>query len=173
MAKGLPRSHTSGPPIARSIIKQTFVADGLSVSVVGAAGVGFGSATIGGFPEGNILLLGAVAYLTISGPGGNADLSDTFVGDVGIGTTPMSDATMSDGDEDIIQETALAAATAEVGVRTRATHLAADSGEIHDNTDGSLELNVNVLVDDASIGGTVPMTITGELIILYTVLGDD
>ncbi len=173
MTKGLPRSHTSGDPAKRNVIKQTFVADALAVSVVGAAGDGFGSAVIGDLPEGNILFLGAVGYLTISGPGGSADLADTFEGDFGVGTTPMSDATISTGDEDILQETATPAATAEVGVRTRATSLAADTGEIHDNTDGSLELNVNVLVDDANISGTVAMTITGEITILYTVLGDD
>ncbi len=172
MGKGLPRSH-SGDPANRNVVKQTFVADALAVSVVGASGAGFGSAVIGDLPEGNIVLLGAVAYFTISGPGGNADLGDTFQGDFGVGTIPMGDATISDGDEDIIQETAMAAATAEIGPRTRATHLAADVGEIHDNTDGSLELNVNVLVDDGDISGTVPMTIMGELTLLYSVLGDD
>jgi len=114
-----------------------------------------------------------VAYLAISGPGGDGNLADDFEGDVGIGTTAAGDATITAGDVDIIKSTALAAATAEVGPRTRATHLAGDTGEIHDNTDDSLELNVNVLVDDVDIGGTVPMTIIGELTILYSVLADD
>lgn len=173
MSKGLPYSLSRGQPTRQEIIKQVFVAKDLPVSVVGGSGVGFGSAIIGDLPKGNILILGAVAYMAISGPGGNADLVDTFVGDFGIGTTPAGDATISAGDVDIIQSTSLAAATAEVGPRTRATHLPADVGEIHDNTDDSLELNVNVLVDDASISGTVPMTITGELTLLYSVMSDD
>ncbi len=174
MGKGLPRSLSRGDPTRQEIIKQTFALNAVAVNIDGASGVGFGTVVVGDFPEGNILFLGAVSYLAISGPGGDAGLVDAFEADYGIGTTPMSDATISTGDEDIIQETAVAGATAEVGPRTRGTHLAADTGEIHDNTDNSLELNLNILVDDDDISADgIAFTVTGEFTLLYSVLMDD
>lgn len=173
MGKGLPRSHSRGVPLLKEIIKQTIVLDSVAVSVVGAAGIGFGSAVIGDLPEGNVLLLGAVGYVTVSGPGASGDLSDTWAGNYGVGTTPASDATITTADVDIIVSTALSAATAEVSPRTRGTHLAADTGEVHDNTDDSLEINLNILVDDADISGTVAMTVDGVIEISYVMLLDD
>lgn len=169
--KGLPRSLAHGgnkQPVRRLDLKFKDVA----VSVAGTSGVGFGSAVIGDLPEGNILLLGAVAYATFSGPT-SASLVDTFDGDYGIGSTPASDATITNGDVDIVQSTALGAATAEVSPRARGTSAAATAGVILDNTDGSLELNLNLLIDDADISGTVAMTATGVLHLSYIVLGDD
>lgn len=169
--KGLPRSLTRGgnkQPVRRLDLKFNSVA----ISVAGTTGVGFGSAVIGDLPEGNILLLGAVAYATFTGPT-SAALVDTFDGDYGIGSTPADDATITNGDVDIIQSTALGAATAEVSPRARGTSAAATAGVILDNTDGSLELNLNLLIDDANISGTVAMTATGVLHLSYIVLGDD
>jgi len=173
MGKGLPRSLSRGDPIRQELIKQTFlVRDGL-LTVDGATGVGFGSLVIGDLPEGNILFLGAVGYMQFTGPG-DAGLVDAFDSDYGVGTTPAGDGTITAGDVDIIQSTTIAQATAEVTPRTRATHLPADSGEIHDNTDGSLELNLNMLVDDADISADgMVMTVNGELTLLISVLLDD
>lgn len=173
MGKGLPRSHSRGVPLRKEIIKQTLVLDSVAVSVVGAAGIGFGSAIIGDFPEGNVLLLGAVAYMTVSGPGASGDLDDNWEGDYGVGTTPPSDATITTSDVDLIQSTTLAAATAEVSPRTRGTHLPADAGEVHDNTDGTLEINLTILVNDANISGTVAMTVDGVLELSYIMLLND
>lgn len=45
---------------------------------------------------------------------------------------------------------------------------------ILDNTDGSLELNLNLLIDDANISAdSQSLTASGELHIVYSVLGDD
>jgi len=156
------------------IIKKHITVASLTFDVAGATGVGFGSVVIGDFPEGNVLMLGAVSYMQFSGPGGDAGLVDTWVGDYGIGTTPASDGTISVGDEDIIAETALAAATAEVGLRTRATGATATNAAVFDNTDGSLEINVNLLIDDASIrADDITFTLIGDLHISYIMLGDD
>lgn len=176
MGKGLSRSMSRGAPLRQEIIKQTITVRDVEVTVsaTGSA-IGFGSAVIGDMPEGNILFLGAVAYMQLSGSGSDANLVDDFEGDFGIGTTPADDATITAGDVDIIQSTALPAATAEVGVRTRGTSLPADAGEIHDNTDGSLELNLNVLVDAADITDdeSVVLTANGELQLVYVMLLDD
>jgi hypothetical protein len=162
-----------GDPARQEIIKQTFVVrDGtLTVTATGVA-IGFGSVVIGDFAEGNILFLGAVGYFQFSGSGADANLVDTWSGDFGIGTTPAGDATITGTDVDIVASTALAAATAEVGVRTRGVNA---TQAIFDNTDGSLEINLNALIDAADItdNQSVDLTVNGELHIAYTILGDD
>lgn len=173
MAKGLPRSLSRGEPQRQEIIKQTFTVRNVTLTVDGATGVGFGSVVIGDLPKGNILLLGAVAYMQFTGPT-SAQLSDTWNGDYGIGTTPAGDATITAGDVDMIQSTAVGPAVAEASPRTRGISLNADAGEIHDNTDNSLEINLNLLVDDADISANgIAMTVNGELTLLYSVLMDD
>ncbi len=173
MTKGLIRSLSRGPANRQKIIKQTIaVRDGL-LTVAGASGVGFGSLVIGDLPEGNILFLGAVAYIQATGPT-SGDLVDTWEGDFGVGTTPAGDGTLTAGDVDLIQSTAFAAATAEASPRTRGTSLGADTGEVHDNTDGSLEINLSILVDNADIAANgIVMTVNGDVELSYIVLMDD
>jgi len=178
MGKGFPRSlkhaDKSTVRVARIDVSET-------LSVTGSTGVAVDqTAVIGDFPEGNILLLGAVANLTFSGPGANGDLSDTWAGDFSVGSTPADDNTLTAADIDMVGSTALAAATAEVGVATRGAmgSDATDGGllvELLDNTDGSLEINLNLLVDadDITNAVAVDITATGQVYYAYCVLGDD
>ena len=88
-----------------------------------------------------------------------------------IGSAPTADATLSGSEVDIIASTALGAATAGVSPRARGTNA---TQVILDNTDGSLELNLNLLIDDANISAdSQSLTASGELHIVYSVLGDD
>lgn len=168
--KGLPRSRSRGPAAANPIIKRVIPVRNVTITVDGASGVGYGSAVIGDLPEGNILFLGAVAYMQFQGPG-SAGLTDTYDGDYGIGTTPPSDATITGADVDIIASTALGAATAEISPRVRGTNA---TQAVFDNTDGSLEINLSLLIDDANISADdLAFTANGELFISYIVLGDD
>ena len=172
MGKGLPRSMSRGAAQRRDVIKQNFVIDGtVTVSATGSA-VGFGTAVIGDLPEGNILLLGAVAYLSLAGTGSDANLTATWDGDFSIGTSPTADVTLSGTEVDIIGSTALGAATAEVSPRVRAVNA---TQAILDNTDGSMELNLNVLVDAATITDdqSVVLTASGILQLVYVVMLDD
>lgn len=173
MSKGLPRSLSRGSAQRQEIIKETVVVRDatVTVSATGAA-IGFGSAVIGDFPEGNILFLGAVAYMQFSGSGSDANLTADWEGDFGVGSTPAGDATITGTDVDIVASTALAAATAEVGDRTRGVNAAQ---AMLDNTDGSLEINLNVLIDAADITNdeSVDLTANGEVFISYVILGDD
>jgi len=174
MTKGLERSLSRGSALTQHTMKQTFTLDALAITVDGAAGIGFGTVVLGGLPEGNLLFLGATGYISVAGPGSSANLVDTWNGDFGVGTTPADDATITAGDIDIVGSTALGPAVAEVSPRTRGTSVNADTGEVHDNTDGSLELNLNVLVDDADIDADgIAMTATGEVQLLFSMLGDD
>lgn len=173
MTKGLPRSMARGAPQRQTIIKQNFVLDGKTV-VVSAAGnaVGWGTTVIGDIPEGNILFLGAVAYVRASGSGVDDNLTATWDGDFSIGTVPTADVTLSGAEVDIIASTAFGAATAEVSPRVRAVNA---TQAIFDNTDNSLELNLNVLIDAANIvdDESVTLTLSGIVQLAYIVMLDD
>ena len=68
----------------------------------------------------------------------------------------------------------MAAATAEVSPITRGLQAdGAHCGVIFDNTAGALEVNLNLLIDDADISGTVAITVSGTVDISYIMLGDD
>lgn len=170
MGKGLPRSVRRQKPVAAPIVKQAIQVSALALAV--ADGVpGFGSAVIGDFPEGNILFLGAIAYLQFTSA--DADLTATFDGDFSIGTTPASDGSLTGADADVVPSTALGAATAKVSPWVRGASTDSIGGGIFDNTDGSLELNLNLLIDDAAISGAVDLTVSGYVQVAYIVLGDD
>ena len=172
MGKGLPRSLARGAPQRQEIIRQVVnINHSVAVTATGAA-VGFGTSVIGDLPEGNILFLGAVGYLQLSGSGSDANLDATWDGDFSVGTAPTADVTLSGAEVDIIASTALGAATAEVSPRVRAVNA---TQAMLDNTDGSLELNLNVLIDAANIvdGATVNLTARGTLQLAYVVMLDD
>lgn len=166
--KGMKRTLGRNP-IQSAVAKQVVKFKDLAISVAGTTGVGFGSVVIGGFPAGNILFLGAVAYATFTTA--DSDVQATFDGDYSIGTVPTADTDVSDsGEADITPSAALGAATSGVSPRVRSANA---TQAMFDNTDGSLEINLNLLIDDANISGTGSFTVTGELYILYSVLGDD
>lgn len=168
--KGLPRSMSRGSPQRQEVIKQVIKFNAVAIQLDGATGVGWGSAVIGDMPEGNILILGAVAYAQFSKVAATG-VQDTFDGDYGIGSTPASDATITAADVDIVASTPLGAATAGVSPRVRSVGAAQ---AIVDNTDGSLEINLNLLIDDANISAdNQDLAVTGELHLAYIVLGDD
>lgn len=172
MGKGLPYSHTRGDFAGGSGQSEVIRMAALPITIDGATGVGWGTVPIGDFPAGDIVFLGAVCYMQVVGAGAQAGLVDTWVGDYGVGTTPADDGTITAGDVDLIPSTALAAATAEVSPRTRGTQAdGALAGTVFDNGSGALEINANVLVDDASISADgILATLVGELYISYRVL---
>lgn len=176
MGHGLPRSlkRPTAPERTPALIKRVFPASGGTLTVDGATGVGFGTLVLGGLPEGNVMLLGAVGYFEFAGPT-DAGLVDTWAGDYGVGTTPADDGTITAGDVDIVPSTALAAATAELSPRTRGLDATgALAGVVFDNTGGTLELNLNLLIDDADISADgIDMAVEGELQIVFVMLGDD
>lgn len=172
--KGLLRSLSRGDKAAKDIVKDTIVLDGKTVSVTATStAIGFGSVVLGAFPEGNILVLGIAGTAGFAGSGADANLADTWSGDFGIGTTPADDATITGTDVDIVASTALGPATSEAIADARVA--AALAPTMFDNTDGSLELNLSLLIDAADIADdtTVAIALSGRLEIAYIVLGDD
>lgn len=175
MGKGLPRSTRRLSPDtvpAQAVIKQTFALSALALSMTGATGVGWGTAVLGDLPEGNILVLGAIAYVQVTKDAAASGIQAAFDGDFSVGTTATADATLSGTDVNIIPSSALGAATAGVSPVARGASTAAPA--ILDNTDGSLELNLNLLIDDANISADAQaVTVDGYVTLVYTVLGDD
>ena len=172
MVKGLTRSLGRGVATVQKIMKHTVTVRAAALEVDGATGVGFGTAVVGDLPEGNVLFLGATSYLQITTA--DAGITATFDGDYGVGTTPADDATITGADVDVIPSTALGAATAGISPRVRGASAVATCGTIHDNTDGSLELNLNVLIDDAAISADdTASTFDLDMVLSYVVLGDD
>lgn len=178
MAKGLPRSHDAANKSLAPINRDVFVIKSKTVILTEDTGgqPAWATLVVGDFPEGNILFLGAASYFTFAGSGSDGDLVDTWEGNYGVGTTPSTDDTdpIATTMEDIVGVVDIAAATAEVSPRTRGVSADGEAGVMYDNTDGSLELNLNILVDAADItGDDSVLTIDGELYVSYIVLGND
>lgn len=132
---------------------------------------GFGTMVVAGLPQGNILFLGAVAYLQFSTA--DTDVIATFDGDFSLGTAPTADNALAGAEADLVPSTPLGAATSKKSPYVRGVSATASSGTVFDNTDGSLEVNLNLLVDDASISGAAPFTVDGVVRLAILVMGDD
>lgn len=174
MTKGLQRSigRAPGGGGAAAVRRYTYVINH-TITVDGATGVGFGTVVIGDIPEGNIQIIGALSYVQFTGPT-SGSLDDDWAGDYGIGTTPAGDATITGADVNIIPSTELTAATSEASPRTRGVFDSSSPIAVLDNTDGSLEVNLSLLVDDANIGADgLDFAALGELALIYTTLLDD
>lgn len=168
--KGLPRSLARGTALASPIQKHTIKLKNFTVAVADGA-PGFGTGIIGDLPQGNILFLGAVSYLVFSTD--DADVIATFDGDMSIGTAPTADNALAGAEVDLIPSTALGAATAKVSPNVRGVSTDAMGGLFFDNTDGSLEVNLNLLIDDTSISGAANFKVNGFVQLAYIVMGDD
>jgi hypothetical protein len=135
------------------------------ISVVGAAGDGFGGVKIYTFPEGRILVLGVTASLEVDDLDSNLD--DTADGgDYGIGTAIVSDADLGDAtDVDLCPSTSIDPIGTAVG--------AALAASAHfDGTSAAKTVNINLLIDDADIGGTEDVGMTGTVTLTWVNLGD-
>lgn len=170
MSKGLPRSMANAPASAAAVRKVTVPVRALTLNVADGA-PGFGTAVIGSLPQGNLLYLGAVSYMQFATA--DADVTATFDGDYSIGTTATADNVITGSDADIVPSAAMGAATAKLSPVVRSASTDALGGMVIDNTDGSLELNLNVIIDDAAISGAAAFTVEGSVEIAYIVLGDD
>jgi hypothetical protein len=160
--------------LTQPIIKQSIAFDDLTITVsaTGTA-AGFGSTVVANFPEGNVLFLGATSYVSFTGSGSDANLVDTWNGDYSMSDAPLATAVIdTDAERNIIYTTAVGAAVAEAVAETRG-----EKGGVYifDNTDGSLEINLNLTIDAADIADdtSVDITAAGILHLAYLVLGDD
>jgi hypothetical protein len=142
----------------------------LNVTGGASTAAGFGSTTLGGLPEGNILLLGALAYVRFNSA--DADVIAAWDGDFSVGTTATADATLSGTDANIIAITSTGAATAKLSPQLRASNVTA---AVIDNTDKTAVVTLNLITDDNSVTDSLvgTFTVAGYVEIVYAVLGDD
>jgi len=171
MSKGLTYSSRRGVAGKQSVTKQLVRVNAQAITVNGASGVGFGTAVIGDVPEGNVLFLGAIAYLQFTKVSAATGIQATFDGDYSIGSAPTADATLNGSEVDLIPSTALGAATAGVSPVVRGANA---TQVMLDNTDASLEINLNLLIDDANITADAQgLTVSGYVLLSYVIMGDD
>jgi hypothetical protein len=169
MAKGLTRSLRRAAPQLQRITKQVIPVRNFLLTVNGASGVGFGTGVVGELPEGNILFLGAVGYFVTTAT--NAGIVATYNATVSLGTAPTADSTLSGAEVDLLAATALGAATANVSPRVRITNA---TQSMLDNTDNSLEINLNVTVPDLDISANgVILSVTADIVLSYVVMADN
>ena len=169
MPKGLHYSLKRGSP-QEIPVRRLKIANYFNIDLAGTTGVGFGSAVIGDFPEGNILVVGCVTYVAVVATLG-AGIVTTWDGDFALGTLAADDGSLTGGDVNIMPATELPQAVAGVVARTRNVGV---SGAVLDNTDGSAEVNLNINVDDADISADTPtIRVFAELELIYSMLGDD
>lgn len=169
--KGLPRSHQRGAVGSMPIRKMSIPIRALPITVNGVTGIGFGSVSLGSLPQGNLLYLGAVAYLRFSTA--DAGVIAAFTGSYGLGTGVNADTALAGTDADLIPATTISAATAQVSPVVRGASTDALGGGVIDNTDTTLNINLNLLIDDASISAAAPFTVDGVVYVSLIVLGDD
>lgn len=125
------------------------------------------------FPEGIILIHGAVANLTIGKDAAGVD--DDFDGDFSIGTvTAGNDATLTSTEANIIASTAMPQAT--TGSTTAKGHATGSEVPlILDGTTTAIDAYLNFLIDDADHDvSTTPtnLIVTGTVNLFWSLLGD-
>lgn len=172
MTKGLARSLSRGKPISQNVVKQRIPVRNVPITITdpGAANA-WGTAVLGDFDQGNMLYLGAVAYLQFNST--SAGLTTTWTGSCSLGTAPTADNVLSGAEIDLIPATTIAAATNRLSPLVRMVSTDAVGGGIFDNQNGSLEYNLNVLVDDAAISANSALTVSGYLEVAYIIMGDN
>lgn len=132
--------------------------------------VAYGGLKIYDFPQGNILVLGAVADVDLTKS--SAGVNTNWDGDMGVGSvTATSDATLASTEQNIIPTTstpqASSGATTANGVSTAVAFL--------DGTSTAADLYFNLLVDDADhdvTGTACNLILNGTMTVAWLNLGD-
>src|SRR3982751_1545972 len=170
--KGMPRSMSRGNPSQSPItrIRIPVQARQFNMTDPGAA-VGWGTFPAGGLPEGNVIILGVMAYLKFTSVSGG--LTATFTPTVALGTAATAASALTGAEVNLAAATALSAAVGGATPVGRVANTATESGLTVDNTDRTLNVNVNVTVPDAAISAAAVMQADGFVDVVCIVLGDD
>lgn len=163
-------AEVSGP----GTIKKTVVLKNFPITVAAAgAGVGFGTASVFDFPQGFVWIDKFTSDLVFSTT--DADIAAAWDGDFSLGTAPDADGTLAGAEVDILASQATGPATAQVSPRQLDHSSATLKDAPFDNTDGSLEVNLNLLIDAANIAdaSNAVMLVNGTICFHYSVTGDD
>ena len=166
MTKGLLRSLARAPKLRQGPATLAIPIRNKAVAITDpGAAVAYGTAVLGALPPGNLVYLGAVAYLKMSSA--SAGLSATYNATAAVGTGATADATLSGAEVDLLAAAAAGAATAKVSPMLRLASTDALGGGIIDNTAGNLNANLNVTVPDADISAGSSITVNGVLYLSF------
>jgi hypothetical protein len=168
--KGLARSLGRGTPQLSVVRKVVYKPKAVALTTTDGAPA-WGTCVLGYLPQGNLLILGCAAYLSITKT--DADIVDTWDGDFSLGSAPTADGALAGAEIDLIPSTATPQAVAGVSAAIVGVSTATIGGSVLDNTAGALEINCNLLIDDADSSGAGSATVTGVVYLAYIVLGDD
>lgn len=164
--KGLQRSIARAGETVLPIVRRTIALNSLPCAVDGASGIGFGGGKIPVvLPEGRLLIHGAV--LRARGLKTTAGITTTWTGAFAVATAIAS---TTDIEDDIIEEVAVGAADTSLSPIVEKSNAVA---QFVNNTQGDVELFLNVAVADAAINADDQnVNVSGTLILLYSVMGD-
>lgn len=169
MPKGLQRSIHRGPGVRQDL--QNFALPFSTTITITDGAPGFASLVLTDLPEGNILYGGAVVNLTMTSL--DANIIDAFDGDFALGMAPTVAGALTGNEANLTPSTPLVTAVGAESTGNRAAGANAQNGTIFDNTDSTLEVNLNISLDDASISADGDVLVEGILFLAYTQLGDD
>lgn len=146
-----------------------FTLTGYVLTVANTTGASFGGAKIYDFPAGRISIEGGTYNLSCDWAG--TDIAAAGSGDISFGSTITADATLDGTDVDIGASTGMLDPFV-TGVGTAKGFFVKDT-EI-DGTTTALDLNMNMIIDDADVddGDSDPVTITGTITLFWRNLGD-
>lgn len=169
MAKGLPKSLGRGEPIVSAVTRITIPVRNVPISVAnGSSAPGRGTVNIGGLPKGNLIFLGAISSLMFQAL--TTEAISSWEGDYSIGITPNADADLADaGEANLIPSTPIGPA---IGRLIQLTRGANATPVVIDNTLGTYEVNLNLLMDDASQSDDVTVNANGYVMLAVIVMGD-
>jgi len=172
---GAPNGATvaASSTVSNGLVKTVLTLTATPITIAGgASGVGEGGVKIFDMPEGQILLLGGGASLTVNEADANID--DDALVTLGVGTAVVAggdDALGTDATDDDILNGAdfqLAASTATGGL------ISNSSVAKFDGTGTAIDIYMNASVADADIDDdAAALTITGTITLYWMLLGDD
>ena len=173
--KGLPRSLSRARKTTARVMRETYsLKDVVLTTANGATSEGWATHPVGQLPEGYVKIHGITVTNMIVTAVSGGGIADTWDGDWGLGTSPSVDETPPAGAfENLVATTAFGAATSAVSPAQNEFGDIADLDDPFDNTAGAMEINLNIMVDDANITADDTLTLAGEVTISYVVLGDN
>lgn len=152
--------------------KTTLTLANAVVNVANTTGASFGGTLLYTFPEGRILVMGVTANLAVVWTDASSPvIAQDGSGDFSLGTTITADATLDGTDVDLLPSTAMTDPFV-AGVGAAVGALAASAQ--FDGTTTPVELNVNMIIDDADVGDATnqDVLVSGTVTFTWVNLGD-
>ncbi|MFA5759446.1 MAG: hypothetical protein WC942_08855 [Clostridia bacterium] len=150
----VPETEVTAENVYGVVNKTTLTFDDISIAVAEGSTKEFGSALLATFPAGSIHLLGAKVDLTLA----SSDYDGVEEGDLSLGVIAATDRALTGDDVTWMAAKEVTFAAEEAAV----VGLGASSGAVSDS-EGDLEVHLNLCMDQGGGAGTVVVSGTVEL----------